>query len=203
MNKFLAKLSLYDFLTTILLGGCVYYLFSATGLFDEILCQPPAVKVGIYYVMGLLTHKIVEALDFASKINNNANRSSFGSALLSPLCRNQLSIIKSSMLDVGIRPIPFDEEINDIYFKTYYGLLRKNALYNVPRMEAHSAFIKDMIYVFPFLVFSVVYQYSCCCIRVEIWLFSIIIEAGLVAARYNTEYKIHHLIWEGYKYRIF
>lgn len=84
----------------------------------------------------------------------------------------------------------------------------KKKLNNIPTLEAHSAFLKDMIFVFIILLI----KYICCsssivltgCIKKE-WvavLILFLLLILLVGARYNTEYKIHRLVWEGKKYNM-
>jgi len=200
MNQFLSKISLYDFLTTILLGGCLYYSCRLNGWFDGILIQPDVVVIGICYIVGLLTHKFIEIFDFSSIINKCAVRKVFFSVILSPICRNQLSIIRMAMEDDGLN---FNaKQILENYYKAYYKLMMGGSLYNIPQIEAHSAFIRDLIFVFPLIAISIAVFYKRSGSMVAwIIIFAIIIELLLFVARYCTEKKIHTLVWEIEKYK--
>ena len=200
MNQFLSKLSLYDFLTTIMLGGCLYYGCRINGWFDGILIQPDVIVIGICYIVGFLTHKFVEIIDL-SFINKCAGRNVFLSIVLSPLCRNQLSIIRSAMECEELNSDA--NHIKERYYKAYYNLMIEGKLYNIPNIEAHSAFIKDLIFVFPVIAFSIAYYYCTTDSYVDVALiiiFSIIIEVLLFVTRYITEKKIHTLVWETNKF---
>ena len=207
MNNFLSKLSLYDFLTTILLGGCLYVPF-VCDKFQQMpgLMQNDAVTIGLCYLLGLIIHKFAESFDFSHRINScGKGKKRICMALASPICRNQKALIKRAKDLVGYTS---DREIMEEYLQTYYAVMDGNKLGNIPKVEAHSALVRDLV----FIVFPVVFMVSsklslfcgCCCHKCCNWVaiifVSLILYMVLLSIRYNCELKIHALIWEQKKY---
>lgn len=197
MNSFLSKFSLYDFLTTILLGGCLFFSLRINGwgylLFNHLSDIGIA---AVCYILGLFVHKSIECIDVRFK---KMSYCKIAAACHSPLCRNQPMMIKDAMIANDI--FYHDSQIMDEYYFCYYWLMFNGKLNNIPRLEAQSAFIRDMVFILLPMGASIVCLYwgnKCDC-----WIIAIsflFIEFCLVAVRYNTEKKIHNLVWETYKY---
>ncbi|MGM9791442.1 MAG: hypothetical protein ACI3Y4_03445 [Candidatus Cryptobacteroides sp.] len=156
MEKFFQKITLYDFLTAVLFGGCLYYVFEGCNWLHSINNSNFWVSIFSCYVVGLVVHKMVESVDFSkNKCFQDKDKCKFCSFVCSPICRNQVSMIEEARKEVGI------EECKDImseYYKTYYELADRNKLSNIPTLEAHSAFLKDLMLVFIIMIFKLV----CC-----------------------------------------
>lgn len=228
MKEFFSKLSLYDFLTTILLGGFVHFMLLLPRsdlyygcLLDYIhnyvqsvndICivrSGPSSSINYtwvlmlcYYFMGLLIHRVVEWVDlsFATK---NKQRGKFLSSLLSVVCRNTKSIIRYS-LEKTLEDNPNKTLINmyggnDMMFhynEAYYKLYYSERLNNIPKIEAISAFSKDLLIVFLFLslrFFTMQFYW-------KNLLIMIIVMSVFVVIRYNCERIISRLVWEGFFY---
>ncbi len=150
--------------------------------------------VGICYLMGLICHKTGEALDWSKCINKK--KSSTCPIIMvfrSLVCRNQLSIINRARKLVCVS---FDGKVDLMteYLATYYSAMRDNKLGNIPKIEAHSAFAKDLCLVFIVVGFTLLF--SECIMGIVILGVSLL----LCIIRYNSELKIHILVWEYKKY---
>ncbi len=166
MENFLAKLSLYDFLTTILLGGCLYVPLIALDVIPcpcdwcnccGGCCHPGRCNlgcvliVGICYLTGLICHKFGEVLDWSNCINKKKlSVCPFLMAVRSLVCRNQLSIIRRAKKRVGVS-LGSNANLMSGYLSTYYSAMCDNKLGNIPKIEAHSAFAKDLCLILAIL----------------------------------------------------
>lgn len=206
MGDFLSRLTIYDYLTTILLGGCLYLPLKYYGVIEAgFFCNSIIVEVAAIYLIGLLLNKLWEAIDFSSCINKRKDtKCTIRMAVLSLFCRNQKSLISRAADDVGM------SHMNDIetkYLEAYYNAAGRNELGNIPKIEAHSALAKDLFFTL-FFVFSVIlcFEYkrivSCGSIIFIVLLIAslIVLLTALCAIRYNSELKIHRLVWENKKY---
>ena len=202
MNEFLSKLSLYDFLTTVLLGGCLYVPLSACAQFELLFADDMVITIGFCYLAGLLSHKISESLDWSSYWNKkNCLKAPLRMAIVSLICRNQRSIIARARRLVGYSSS--DDDIMSEYLSIYYDAMKRNCLGNITKIEAHSAFVKDLsLVILPVFVIVIICDkniagcFSWICLIVSV----LIIEAVLCVIRYNSELKIHKLVWEYKKY---
>lgn len=168
--------------------------------------QNSVVAIGLCYVLGMIIHKGAESFDFSHCINScKKDRTRICMALASPICRNQKALIKRAKDLVGYTS---DREIMEEYLQAYYDIMGENKLGNIPKIEAQSAFVRDLLFiVFPvaFMVCSKFSLFSgCCCHKCSNWFVIILIflflYVVLVSVRYNCELKIHMLIWEQKKY---
>ena len=223
MENFLAKLSLYDFLTTILLGGCLYVPLIALdvipcpcdwcnccggcchpGCCHPGCCHPGCVLiVGICYLTGLICHKFGEVLDWSNCINKKKlSVCPFLMAVRSLVCRNQLSIIRRAKKRVGVS-LGSNANLMSGYLSTYYSAMCDNKLGNIPKIEAHSAFAKDLCLILVILDIILLIAKSLegsWCLVLLVFFLSILAFSVLCCIRYNSEFKIHTLIWEYKKY---
>jgi len=176
------------------------------------------------YLLGLITHKVVESLTLPIHIKTEdnskkchekkeKNRSCIKEFLcflidviVSPFWRNKPSIIKRSReYAKTIYPDAFfylkcwlhkdlsNKQILEEYYNAYYTLQKADKLGNIPKVEAHSAFLKDFIFVWTLLLIGF------CANRgntIGMLIVRIVIEMLLLWARYYCEFKIHYLIWE-------
>ena len=176
-----SKLTLYDTLCMMVCGYLILCIItgSLTPKGDEI------VFFIFSYIVGLIYHRLLE--------------------LLLPCLNNIPCMIKKSWRDVSKE----NGEISLLatkkcYYKAYYYLMRIQSLNNIPTLEAQVAFCKDIFFILLFLFASLVLgcfndyiitNHTC------FWgtlLFVIIVMLPIVW--YNTQMKIHHLVWEGYYY---
>lgn len=210
MENFFSKISLYDFLTTVLFGACLSFVFDGCTWLESFDSENFWVNALSCYLVGLVAHKMVELVDF-SRCNccRKEDKCKFLSIILSSICRNQVSMINDARKEVGVEVKEEDSAvIMTEYYQTYYNLMDKKKLYNIPTLEAHSAFLKDMIFVFIILIIKFIFCSSSIvligCVKKEwvAFLILLLLLILLVGARYNTEYKIHRLVWEGKKYNI-
>ena len=231
MKDFFSKLSLYDFLTTVLLGGFVHFilLLPHSNLFsgcildyihnyiqsinDICIIRSSSssdnyfwVLILLYYFIGLIIHRTVEWVDCSFLVKNN-KRGIIISSLLSVVCRNTRSIIRYS-LEKTLEENPNntnntlmntygDSDMMYHYNEAYYKLLYSERLNNIPKVEAISAFAKDLLFVISII--------SICRLRNGFFycgnlLILILIIVLLIIIRYNCERIISRLVWEGFFY---
>lgn len=223
MKDFFSKLSLYDFLTTILLGGYCFkivcywdisfpVIYSSCEICSNLVNGADGcILLFTFYVLGLIIHKLVECFDYnwylgricpkAPAFDNIILRT-IGSIFLPIVSRHPkviLSISRRSLLEMiseKDRNLLRDKNENDEkyivydYYKAYDYLSRNNKLGNVPRIEAHSALIKDLFYASILLFWT----------PLKFWAFLVLLVMMIIRCR--CEFKIIELVWEGYYYDI-
>lgn len=176
-----SKISLYDFLAMMVCGYLLLFPFAVQVEMAEILFGI------ICFVVGLIYHHAMECL-FAC-------------------CRNNLCLIRKSYLSIrrqlGKRPAPSDGMPD--YLASYYRLMQNGALGNIPILEAHVAFIRNLL---PIVVLYIV-MICCGCPVVRAAAehlfgnacgFAVCLTAALpllVVCGYRIQCKIHFLVWEG------
>ena len=192
MNNF-GQLTLYDFLTMMVIGVLI---LAPVSVFSEgARIADTTVFFIAAYIIGLCYHKILEA---ATKKFSNIDcmiHRAFED-VRKKFCPN-------SMLCMDI----VDDDIIKTYYKEYYKLILKGSLGNIPVLEAHVAFIRNlMLIILAYIVLlacecsnistvttAVFGESSRCCI--------IIVLAGILLLLpliwYSTQMKIHKLVWEG------
>ncbi len=201
MGNVLSKLSLYDILTTVLIG----YIFCISvkhGLLSNVF--PPELltvvatiprKIAVAFIVGLVFHKIVEC--YTQKSYTKCSSRCF-LKLTSLFTRNNFQIIKAVQEELG-KDIP--QAGNRItvlkdYYDAYYELWTKDKLGVVTTIEAYSAFIKD-------LFFAIVVANILMSAKLG-WILSlsslIVVIVVFSIARYQCERKIYRLVLEGYYY---
>lgn len=176
-----SRISLYDFLAMMVCGYLLLFPFAG----EE---GRPEILFGIVcFVAGLIYHHAMERLFVC--------------------CRNNPCLIRKCYLSVrrqlGKRPAKSDGTAD--YLASYYRLMRNGALGNIPILEAHVAFIRNLL---PIVVLYVV-MICCGCPAVGTAAerlfgnacgFAVCLTAAvplLVVCGYRIQCKIHRLVWEG------
>jgi len=92
------------------------------------------------------------------------------------------------------------------YYKAYYVLMEKNCLNSIPVLEAHVAFLRNMIpvvilYIFPLLIrFEYIFGKSSHLCNFIAGLIVIAIAIVIYRIMIKTQEKVYYLVWEGIKY---
>lgn len=184
------KLTLYDFMTMLIIGALIVAPFSTV---DGFVCT--MVFLIISYVIGLCYHKILDWLQSLLKLRNNECmiRKAF-----EVVCKEFPS---ASSLSNDINAI------KESYYREYYRLMLKGCLANIPVLEAHVAFIRNLI---PVIIWYIVSLACDCCkvsemiagifgnnARCTTVIVLIVILVMLPLLWCCTQKKIHRLVWEG------
>ena len=159
------------------------------------------VVVWACYVLGLLLHKISESFDFSGCLNMDKKPRQlccFKRFFMSMFKRNYPPIIfRSRNRNSKIWRIKDDySSVGDLlrdYYTAYFKSIEKCA--NVSKLEAHSAFLRDVFFASLIFVPKLLKNGGCC-----LWLLYVMFLFFLWLARYRCEYKISYLIWERYSY---
>jgi len=157
-------------------------LFPITGQIDA-----AEIVFGIVcFVVGLIYHHTIERLFVCCRNNPYLIRKCYHSV------RRQL----------GKRPARSDEMTE--YFASYYRLMQNGSLGNIPILEAHVAFIRNLLPIVMFYIVLIccdcpkmqavkeLFGNACCftvCLTVAV--------PFLVIYGYRIQCKIHSLVWEG------
>lgn len=206
MKNLLPKFSLYDFLTTIVLGGVIFCGIYINpwhpDLFKGHICL---FKVNTWviawacYVLGIWLHKVAECIDASLCVSPSGEvhpTCKLWEMVESFLCRNHPATILRAQKDVSsiwlenpLEKIPVRKDLLKMYYTAYYDNIKNCP--NVGKLEAHSALLKDIlvssIIFLPWLI-----DENCCCLWIIFSLFVIFTSW----ARYYCEYKISYSIWE-------
>ena len=192
MNDF-GQLTLYDFLAMLIIGVLILAPFC---IFS---CNPDFINTTVFlivsYIIGLCYHKILEWLQ---------SRLGF---------RNMKCMIRKAFR-VTCKEFPHAtglvkdmDKIKEPYYREYYRLMMKGCLGNIPTLEAHVAFFRNLIpVVIMYIVMSIcdrsgvsgmidcVFGDGSKC-AVGVVLMTILILLPILW--YCTQMKIHRLVWEG------
>lgn len=192
MNNF-GQLTLYDFLTMMVIGVLI---LAPVNVFSEgARIADTTVFFIAAYIIGLCYHKILGA---ATKKFSNIDcmiHRAFED-VRKKFCPN-------SMLCMDI----VDDDIIKTYYKEYYKLILKGSLGNIPVLEAHVAFIRNLILI----ILAYIVLLACECSNISTVITTIFGESSrccviivlmailllLPFIWYNTQMKIHKLVWEG------
>lgn len=208
MEHIFSKFSLYDFITTVVVGGIVYYGIYINGWLQTLCLDGYIYNTTYYwvvvwacYILGLVLHKIVESFDLSGCLNmyNKPHElCCFQRFFMSMFKRNYPPIIFRSRNHNskiwGIKDNPFS--VGDLlreYYIAYFKSIEKCA--NVGKLEAHSAFLRDVFFAFLIFIPKLKDYHNCC-----LWGTYAILLIFIWLARYRCEYKISYLIWERYAY---
>lgn len=150
------------------------------------------------YLVGLLLHRILEALDFLPCLNLDKTVKAHCRPhlmLLSFIVRNYPEVMWQSKQDVDMiwthgvfqeSPRPTRQALLKEYYIAYFECVESTNF--VRTLEAYSALFKDII-VASLLFLPIL---NTCCALVVYTLFIV----ALMWSRYYCEYKIRYLIWE-------
>lgn len=192
MNDF-GQLTLYDFLAMLIIGVLIlapFCIFSCG--FDFI---NTTVFLIASYIIGLCYHKILEWLQFRLGFRN-----------MKCMIRKAFGVICKEFPHVPDLSKDMDK-IKGSYYREYYRLMMKGCLGNIPVLEAHVAFLRNLI---PIVIMYIVMSMCDCsavsgmidCIfgdgsKCTVGVVLMIILILLPILWYCTQMKIHRLVWEG------
>lgn len=186
MNNF-GQLSLYDFLTMLLVGFLLLVPFCDTGCGESFISG--TLLLAASYIIGLCYHKLIEKLT-------------------APFRNMKCMIMKA--YDAVCKEFPNVSNLKtgrESYYREYYRLMMKGCLGNIPVLEAQVAFIRNLI---PVLIVYII-AIACECENLDTLIVTIFgynshcgvaIIIGILLMLlpylwYSVQMKIHKLVWEG------
>jgi len=196
MNDAISKTTLYDMLTMVIPGFLLLMLFP--------LCCPCWLTnfqngTSIFmlfiacYIVGLIYHKAIESLFNKLNFRNNTKQ-------IEKMYNKFCCDFKK---DGEIIPKEKEKIQNKHqYYKAYYRLMNNNMLNNIPTLEAHVAFIRNLM---PVLLLYIV---ALCCCRCCIFCINscglaialLVVFVILMVLFFEIQDKIYYLVWEGEAY---
>lgn len=192
MNDF-GQLTLYDFLTMMVIGVLILAPFC---IFS---CGLDFINTTVFliasYIIGLCYHKIMEWL-----------QSRLGFRNMKCMIRKAFRVTCKEFPQASGLVKDMDK-IKEPYHREYYRLMMKGCLGNIPVLEAHVAFLRNLI---PIVIAYIVMSICGCrgvsgmidCIfgtgsKCAVGVILMIILILLPILWYCTQMKIHRLVWEG------
>jgi hypothetical protein len=202
-----SKITLYEFLSMMIPGFLLLLLIYSSCCLEHGKCYVVYEHAGnaffifalsiVSYLIGMVYHKIVEFLfSIAGFRNDLSNIQRMGEK------------VKCDYEKDGGRNHCITEYSRYNYYKAYYYLIEKKALYNIPALEAQVAFIRNILPIIPMYIIAL------CCYDgwisgfvesvqrntsgLAIGLF--VIEISLIVVMHQVQQKIYYLVWEGYTY---
>lgn len=192
MNNF-GQLSLYDFLTMLLVGFLLLVPFCETGCGESFISG--TLLLAASYIVGLCYHKILERL-----------QSILGFRNMKCMIRKAFRVTCKEFPHASGLVKDMDK-IKEPYYREYYRLMMKGCLGNIPVLEAHVAFLRNLI---PIVIVYIVMSICDCsgvsgmidCIfgtdsKCAVGVILMIILILLPILWYCIQMKIHRLVWEG------
>lgn len=192
MNNF-GQLSLYDFLTMLLVGFLLLVPFCETGCGESFISG--TLLLAASYIVGLCYHKILERL-----------QSILGFRNMKCMIRKAFRVTCKEFPHASGLVKDMDK-IKEPYYREYYRLMMKGCLGNIPVLEAHVAFLRNLI---PIVIVYIVMSICDCsgvsgmidCIfgtdsKCAVGVILMIILILLPILWYYIQMKIHRLVWEG------
>ena len=172
-----SKITLYDFLCMLVCGYLILCLLTGMGgLFEN--------NILLYvlsYLVGMVYHKAIYPL--------------FGN--MQCMVMRAKNKVEKDVDD------EFCQDSMKDYYKGYYNLMQKNCLGNIPVLEAHAAFCKDVFFLLIIVIVEILSGYwrfgisgNACFLPVLLTVICI----ALPVVWYVTQMKIHYLVWEGAYY---
>lgn len=192
MNDF-GQLTLYDFLTMLIIGVLILAPFC---IFS---CGLDFINTTVFliasYIIGLCYHKILEWLQSRLRFRN-----------MKCMIRKAFRVTCKEFPHASGLVKDMDK-IKGPYYREYYRLMMKGCLGNIPVLEAHVAFLRNLI---PIVIMYIVMSMCDCsgvsgmidCIfgdgsKCAVGAVLMIILILLPILWYCTQMKIHKLVWEG------
>ena len=186
MDNF-SRLTLYDFLTMLLVGFLLLVLFCETGCGESFISG--TLLLAASYIVGLCYHKLIEKLTAPLR-----NMECMIMRAYDAVCKDFKGV---SNLKTG----------RESYYREYYRLMMKGCLGNIPVLEAQVAFIRNLI---PVLIVYII-AIACECDNLNTLIITIfgnnshcgvaivlgIIDMLFIYLWYSIQMKIHKLVWEG------
>lgn len=192
MDNF-SRLTLYDFLTMLLVGFLLLVPFCETGCGESFISG--TLLLAASYIVGLCYHKILERL-----------QSILGFRNMKCMIRKAFRVTCKEFPHASGLVKDMDK-IKEPYYREYYRLMMKGCLGNIPVLEAHVAFLRNLI---PIVIVYIVMSICDCsgvsgmidCIfgtdsKCAVGVILMIILILLPILWYCIQMKIHRLVWEG------
>lgn len=229
MDAGISKLSLYDFLTMFLTGSLWIFVFLPSGFLKEVCCCNSIFSGNNFpicllffisaYLLGMIWNKIMECL--CGLLSAQKKSLPKFTHVLSSFVRNNPELIceaEQRVLSMPDKKNVFTHSNNDKlrkYYFAYYYLLEKQALGNIPLLEAQVAFIRNLIMpLFTFFFVGLFGEYrlphdilhpivdSISAERFQFVAVGIIILIPVILTRlhYSIQMKIYELVWDGSHY---